>query len=172
MRALPLAPCRPQGRLCRARGGDERDRLSTRPCARPASRTVGVVPSRTGKANPTEERAGLRRRGGFGINVMEKKNIDELRGKVLCVSLLEKAGWKLRAMSSSWPRISARVDFQRRYSRSPILLASRRRSRLGNVRRGPSRSRCSRIVGTPASNRGRARQLGGISPKPELFPIT
>lgn len=32
---------------------------------------------------------------------MEKKNIDELRGKVLCVSLLEKAGWKVDLKEST-----------------------------------------------------------------------
>ncbi len=55
----------------------------------------------SGNAKPTEERAGHRRRGGFGVSVMEKKDIDELRGKVPCASVLEKAGWKVDLKEST-----------------------------------------------------------------------
>lgn len=54
-----------------------------------------------GNAKPTEERAGHRRRGGFGVSVMEKKDIDELRGKVPCASVLERAGWKVDLKEST-----------------------------------------------------------------------
>src|SRR6202011_5795081 len=52
---LPLAPCRLQGKLRRARDPPIDD-LSARPCIRQASRPVGDVPQGLEQARPTEER--------------------------------------------------------------------------------------------------------------------
>src|SRR5258708_40356224 len=63
---LPLAPCRVQGKLRRARDAAI-DGVSARPCVRQASRPVGDVPQGLEQARATEERAGRRlRRPGAG----------------------------------------------------------------------------------------------------------
>src|SRR5260221_10262364 len=69
---LPLARCRLQGKLRRARDPPI-DSSSARPCIRQASRPVGDVPQGLEQARPTEERAGRRLwRPGAGIWTREK----------------------------------------------------------------------------------------------------
>ena len=58
---LPLAPCRLQGRLRRARDAAI-DGWSARPCIRQASRPVGCVPRSLEQVRPTQEGAGRRPR--------------------------------------------------------------------------------------------------------------
>lgn len=60
---------------------DECNVLSTRPCPRQASRPVGVFPSMAGNAKPTEERAGHRRRGGFGVVSWRRKTSTSCGGR-------------------------------------------------------------------------------------------
>src|SRR6202011_5772160 len=76
---LPLAPCRLQGKLRRARDPPI-DGLAARPCIRQASRPVGDVPQGLEQARPTEERAGGRLRRARG-GKMDKKAIEGLSQK-------------------------------------------------------------------------------------------
>ena len=105
---LPLAPCRLQGKLRRARD-PAIDGLSARPCIRQASRPVGDVPRGLEQARPTEERAGRRLRR-VRCRQMDKREIEELREKVGCAALLEKDGWKVDIKESTRRAIKYRRD--------------------------------------------------------------
>ena len=95
---LPLAPCRLQGKLRRARD-PVIDGLSPRPCIRPASRPVGGVPRGSEQAR-TEERAGPRLRRARRRH-METREIEVLREQVGCAALLEQDGWKVDIKEST-----------------------------------------------------------------------
>src|SRR5258708_19224617 len=85
---LPLAPCRLQGKLCRARDPPI-DGLSARPCIRQASRPVEHVPQRLPQARPTQERAGCRLRRARTRN-SDKKEIEGCAETGRSAALLEK----------------------------------------------------------------------------------
>ncbi len=105
---LPLAPCRLQGKLRRARD-PAIDGLSARPCIRQASRPVGDVPQGLEQARTTEERAGRRLRRAR-CRKMDKREIEGLREKVGCAALLEKEGWKVDIKESTRRAIKYRRD--------------------------------------------------------------
>jgi Protein of unknown function (DUF3991)/Toprim-like len=105
---LPLAPCRLQGKLRRARD-PVIDGLSPRPCIRQASRPVGVVPRGSEQATPTEERAGHRLRRARRRH-MNKREIEVLREQVSCAALLEQDGWKVDMKESTRRAIKYRCD--------------------------------------------------------------
>ena len=105
---LPLAPCRLQGKLRRARDAAI-DGWSARPCIRQASRPVGDVPQSLEQVRPTEERAGRRLRRAR-CRQMDKREIEELREKVGCAALLEKDGWKVDVKESTRRAIKYRRD--------------------------------------------------------------
>lgn len=105
---LPLAPCRLQGKLRRARDPPI-DGMSARPCIRQASRPVGDVPQDFEQARPTEERAGRRLRR-IRRRQMDKNEIKELREKVGCAALLESEGWKVDIKESTRRAIKYRRD--------------------------------------------------------------
>src|SRR5258705_4937020 len=105
---LPLAPCRLQGKLRRARD-PVIDGLSPRPCIRQASRPVGVVPRSSEQARPTEERAGHRLRRARRRH-MDKREIEVLREQVGCAALLEQDGWTVDVKESTRRAIKYRCD--------------------------------------------------------------
>ena len=105
---LPLAPCRLQGKLRRARN-PRIDGLSPRPCNRHASRPVGGVPQALEQARSTEERAGPRLRRARRRR-MENREIEVLREQVGCAALLEQDGWKVDVKESTRRAIKYRCD--------------------------------------------------------------
>ena len=107
---LPLAPCRLQGKLRRARDPPI-DGMSARPCIRQASRPVGDDPRSLEQARPTEERTERRLRRAR-CRQMDKREIKELREKVGCAALLEKEGWKVDIKESTRRAIKYRRDSQ------------------------------------------------------------
>ena len=104
---LPLAPCRLQGKLRRARirrltacqRALASGRLRGRSGAFREARSKGDQPKK-GRASP----ARARRRH------MDKREIEELREKVGCAALLEEDGWKVDVKESTRRAIKYRRD--------------------------------------------------------------